>query len=233
MTASDSERTPLVSIIIPTLDAGRFLAEALASVEAQTYPNYEVCLVDGGSQDTTLAIAAGRPKLHIVRQRGTGLADAWNCGLDAAHASLVCFLDSDDRWLPDKLERQVRALRDPAIDCAISRMRFFLEPGLPLPPGFRAGLLEGDHLAYMPSALLARRSVFERIGRFDLRFPIASDVDWFARLKDAGTRVAVVPEVLVEKRVHDTNLSTLGGGTFNHELVGLLHESIERRRNPQ
>jgi glycosyltransferase involved in cell wall biosynthesis len=230
MSASTGGRTPLVSIVVPTLDAERFIADALASVEAQTYANHEVCLVDGGSRDGTLAIATGRPRLRVVRQRGSGLADAWNCGLEAARGSLVAFLDSDDRWLPDKLERQVQALRDRSTDCAISRMRFFLEPGLPIPPGFRADLLAGDHLAYMPSALLARRSVFERIGRFDTRFPIASDVDWFARLKDAGARVEVVPEVLVEKRVHDANLSTLGGAAFNHELVALLRDSVARRR---
>ncbi len=105
-----------------------------------------------------------------------------------------------------------------------------LEPGFPIPPGFRARLLDSDQLAQMPSSVLARRTVFDRIGTFDTRWPIASDIDWFARVKDSGLRVAVVPDVLVEKRVHDANLSTLAGAQLNGELVELLRESVVRRR---
>jgi glycosyltransferase involved in cell wall biosynthesis len=220
-----------VSVVVPTLNAGRFLAEALASIEAQTQPAGEIWVIDGGSTDATLAIATGRPAVRVVQQRGRGLADAWNCGLEAAAGEVIAFLDSDDRWLPGKLARQLQALADPGVDCAISRMRFVLEPGCPVPPGFKAELLDGDHPAFMPSALIARRSVFERIGSFDTRFPIASDVDWFARLKDAGVKLALVPEVLVEKRVHEANLSILSGPAFNRELVGLLRESVARRRD--
>ena len=125
----------------------------------------------------------------------------------------------------------MRALEDErGADCVISRMRFVLEPGCDVPPGFRPALFDSDHLAQMPSALLARRAVFDRIGTFDTRWPIASDIDWFARVKDARLRVEVVPQVLVEKRVHDANLSTLGGTQLNRELVQLLRESVERRR---
>jgi hypothetical protein len=82
----------------------------------------------------------------------------------------------------------------------------------------------------MPSSLLARRTVFDRIGTFDTRWPIASDIDWFARAKDSEVRVEVVADVLVEKRVHDANLSTLAGAQLNRELVELLRESVVRRR---
>jgi glycosyltransferase involved in cell wall biosynthesis len=222
---------PLVSVVVPTLNAARFLADALDGVRAQTYDAWEVVLVDGGSTDGTLDVAARYDRVRVVRQRGTGLADAWNRGLEDARGELVAFLDGDDRWEPEKLERQVAVLdRDPAVDCVIARLRFALEPGLPLPSGFRLELLDGDHVAHAPSALLARRRVFERIGGFDTRWAITPDIDWFARLKDADVRVEVVPEVLVHKRVHDTNLSTLGGTTMNRELVALLRESVARRR---
>jgi glycosyltransferase involved in cell wall biosynthesis len=222
---------PLVSVVVPTLDAARYLAEALDSIFAQTYQRLEVVLVDGGSTDATREIAARYPQVRTIRQTGTGLPDAWNCGIAVAAGDLIAFLDSDDLWAPAKLERQVRVLEEePAADCVITRMRFLLEPGFPIPPGFRAELLESDHLAQMPSALLARGSVFDRIGTFETRWPIAADIDWFARVKDARLRVEVVPEALVEKRVHDSNLSTLGGARLNRELVELLRESVARRR---
>ena len=223
---------PLVSVIVPTKDAARFLAAALDSIEAQTYKSLEIVLVDGGSTDSTLEIAARYGRLRAIEQSGAGLADAWNCGLEAAGGELIAFLDSDDYWQPDKLARQVGVvIEGPEVDCVISRMRFVLEPGFPVPPGFRPELLDSDHVANMPSALLARRSVFERIGVFETRWAIAPDIDWFARVKDAGLRVEVVPEVLVYKRVHDANLSTLGGATLNRELLEVLRESVVRRRD--
>ena len=83
----------------------------------------------------------------------------------------------------------------------------------------------------MPSAILVRRSVFDRIGTFGTRWEIAPDIDWFARVKDAGLRYEVLPDVLVHKRVHDTNLSTLGARVLNLEIVELLRESVARRRS--
>jgi glycosyltransferase involved in cell wall biosynthesis len=221
----------LVSVVVPTLDAERFLDEALLSIQAQTYDSWEVVLVDAGSTDRTLEIARRHESVRCQRQSGTGLPDAWNCGLEAARGELVAFLDSDDRWAPEKLARQVDVLEaDTGVDCVITRMRFVLEPGCASPPGFRPELLASDHVAQMPSALLARRSAFHRVGGFDTRWPIAADIDWFARVKDAGLRMELVPEVLVEKRVHDANLSTLAGATLNRELVALLRESVGRKR---
>lgn len=220
-----------MSVVVPTLNAARYLAAALESVEAQSHDRLEVVLVDGGSSDGTLEIASRYERVRTVGQTGTGLPDAWNCGIAAASGELIAFLDGDDVWASDKLERQVRILETrPSVDCVITRMRFVLEPGLPIPPGFRPQLLDSDHLGQMPSSLLARRTVFDRIGTFDTRWPIASDIDWFARAKDSGLCIEVVPAVLVEKRVHDANLSTLAGAQLNRELVELLRESVVRRR---
>lgn len=222
---------PLVSVVVPTKNAARYLGEALDSVRAQTYERWEAVLVDGGSTDATLDIADGYDGVRCIRQSGAGLADAWNCGVAEARGGLMAFLDSDDRWEPEKLSAQVEVLAgDRGVDGAITRMRFFLEPGCAAPPGFRPELLATDHVAHMPSAILARRDVFDRIGTFDTRWAVSPDIDWFARLKDAGLRIEVVPKVLVHKRVHDANLSTLGGSILNDELVEVLRESVARQR---
>ena len=109
-------------------------------------------------------------------------------------------------------------------------MRFFVEPGVSHPPGFRARVLESDHVANMPSALLVRRSAFERVGEFRTDLRVASDIEWFVRAKDAGLVLEVVPRVLVRKRVHDTNLSYFAAQTLNTELLGLLRETVIRQR---
>jgi glycosyltransferase involved in cell wall biosynthesis len=224
-------RRPLVSVVVPTLDAARYVGEALDCIAAQTYDAWEVVLVDGGSTDATLEVALGYPRVRALRQRGSGLAGAWNEGIEAARGDLIAFLDSDDLWEPRKLALQVAALEaDEDVDCVISLARFVLEPGFPVPPGFRPELLDAVRPAQLPSALLARRSVFERIGVFETGWAIAADVDWFARLKDARLRMEVVPELLVHKRMHDANLSTLGGPTVNRELLEVLRASVQRQR---
>ena len=222
---------PIVSIVVPTLNSARYLREVLDGVVAQTYGRWELVVVDGGSTDATREIAAGYPRTRVLRQRGVGIADAWNEGIEAARGELIGFLDSDDVWEPRKLALQVAALEaDAGVECVISFGRFVLEPGLPPPPGFKPQLLESSHPMPLPTALVARRSVFDRIGVFDPRWLVGSDVDWFARLRDAGVRLEVVPEVLLSKRMHDANTSTRAGTVVNRELLEVLRESVRRKR---
>jgi len=221
---------PRVSIVMGTLDAGRFLATALASIREQTFDDVEIVIVDGGSTDDTLAVAE-EYDARVLHQRGEGLFEAWNEGVAAARGELIGFLDSDDRWDPPKLEAQVRVLDErPEIDYVIGRVRFFLEPGMPYPPGFREDLIGTDHVAPMPGVLLARRRVFDRVGPFRTEYLIASDVDWFVRLRDAGLQRAVVEGALIHKRLHDSNLSHFKAETMNDEFLALLRRSIARKR---
>lgn len=222
---------PLVSVIIPVRNAQRFLPQALADVAAQTYDNHEILVVDGRSTDRTVEIAGAFRGVRLLDQPGDGFADAWNIGIGAARGELIAFLDSDDRWVPDKLEAQVELLRsDPGVAYVVTHMRFFLEPGKEPPPGFRPELLDTDHVANMPSALLVRRSVFDQIGLFPTDYEIANDIEWFARLKDSGLGRAVIPEVMVHKRVHDTNVSYFAAQNLSSELLRLLRQSVARQR---
>lgn len=222
---------PLVSVVMATKNAERYLADALESVRAQTYDRLEVVLVDGRSTDRTLEIAAAYEFVRPVSQMGEGFAGAWNEGVAEARGELVAFLDSDDRWTRDKLRAQVGLLeREPALDYVIGKVQFVLEPGLPPPPGFRPELPAAAHVAPMPGAVLLRRDALDRVGPFGTEWAIASDVDWFARAKDAGLELGVVPEIVLLKRVHDSNLSYFAAGSFNEEVVLLLKRSLDRRR---
>ena len=214
-------------------NASRYLREALDSVMAQTYQPFEVILVDGQSTDDTEAIAASYPRTRFIQQQRTGFADAWNDGIAAARGELIAILDSDDRWTPEKLDEQVALLEaHPEASAVIGHVKFFMPPGPQRPPGFRLELLEGEHIAHMPSALLARRQVFDIVGPFGADWSIASDIDWFARLKDSGLTVLVVPHVVIHKRVHDTNMSYNAARTpvIGTEVVRLLRDSILRQR---
>jgi glycosyltransferase involved in cell wall biosynthesis len=213
-------------------DGERYVAEAIESVLAQTLRERELVVIDGGSVDASARIARSYEGVRVVGQRGTGFAGAWNEGIALAHGELVAFLDSDDRWAPRKLEAQVGLLEARAdAACAVGLVSFFLEPGHRPPPGFRPNLLEGEFVAYMPGALLAHRELFETtIGPFRTDQTIANDIDWFARLKDAGITCAVLPEVVIYKRIHGGNLSLSAPADYNRELVALLRDSVARTR---
>jgi glycosyltransferase involved in cell wall biosynthesis len=213
-----------------TRNAERFLAAALDSVAAQTYSPTETIVVDKASADRTVEIAESYGAL-CVQQRGDGYAGAWNEGIEIANGELIALLDSDDVWTAGKLEAQVGMLAErPEIDYVIGRATFFVEPGYPPPPGLRPELLEGAHVAPMPGTLLARRSVFETVGPFRTDMSIANDVEWFARVKDAGLQRAVVDDVVIHKRLHDSNLSHFEATDINRELLSVLRDSVARRR---
>jgi glycosyltransferase involved in cell wall biosynthesis len=107
--------TALVSVVIPAYNGAATINETLRSVRSQTHTNLEIIVVDDGSTDATGVIAARHsaldPRLRIVRQANAGVAAARNHGWRTAASGLIAFVDADDLWSPDKIERQLTALR--------------------------------------------------------------------------------------------------------------------------
>jgi glycosyltransferase involved in cell wall biosynthesis len=226
-----SPERPLISVILPVKDGESWLAEAIESVLSQEYPRLELIVIDGQSTDRSAEIARSYSEVRYLAQDEPGLAQGWNQGVEAAKGDLIAFLDCDDRWTSGKLAAQTGLLRQrPELAGAIGMVSFFLTPGQPPPSGMRPQLLEGEHVAQIPGALLVRREVFEQIGNFDTSYEIAIDVDWFARVKDAGLEFGVVPQVVLEKRFHSANLSHARPDRYHQEMVRAMRESAARQR---
>lgn len=197
---------PLVSVIVPVYNGAAYLGEALASVRAQTYGRIELIVVDDGSADASPEIAASYRPAQRVSQDHQGAAAARNHGLRLARGELIAFLDQDDWWEPYKLQRQVRYLLDhPEVELVTARQMYFISPGAGTPLWLSPELIEAAQPGRTPSALLARKAVFDRIGAFDVAQTEASEAEWFARAAAAGARHAELPEVLVHRRVHADN----------------------------
>jgi glycosyltransferase involved in cell wall biosynthesis len=219
-----------VSVVVPVRNGARFLREALDSVVENGYAPFEIVVVDGHSTDGSAEIARAYRAVRWMLQDGAGLADAWNTGIRAAAGELIAFLDSDDVWLPGKLPAQVAYLAaHPEAAGVVGQGVFFAEPGVSVRRRFGRGDLERPRVAYLPSALLARRTLFDAVGAFDTRLAIASDIDWFARVKDAGQTLGVLPRLVVRKRVHDRNLSVADLASTNRELLEALRRSVRRQ----
>ena len=226
---------PAVSVVLPVYNGERFLRESIESVIATQYPRLEIIVVDGQSSDRTPAIAQSFEQVRFIGQRDHGLAAAYNCGVAASSGDLIAFQAADDLWTPDKLQVQVGyLLTHPDVQYTVARATFFLEPGFASPAGFKQELLLGDHPARILETLVARKSLFNVVGRFDPDIAISMDVDWFSRASDRGIPMAAMEEVLLRRRVHDANLSLqpeVNNRNYNRELLEIFKKSIARKRN--
>lgn len=224
---------PLVSVIIAVKNGERFLETAINSVLSQNYRRVELIVIDDQSVDRTAAISRSFSEVSYVYHVKTnpGLAEIYNVGLDAATGEFIAFLSHDDLWTWNKLSTQTEyLLNHPEIQYAIARVKYFLEPGYPPPPDFRVSLLQGDHVGLMMETLVARKSVFETVGRFDPALPIVEDADWFVRANDMNVPSATIHKVLLYKRVHDANFSLNTPEDYG-TMLRVLRQSIRRKRS--
>jgi glycosyltransferase involved in cell wall biosynthesis len=220
---------PLVSVIVPVYNGESYLGAALESIFAQDYRPFEVIVVDGQSVDNTASIAKSYKQARYILQTDQGISNAYNIGIDASMGEFVSFLSHDDLWTPDKLTVQINYLMDhPEIEYSIAMVKFFLEPGCSIPPGFRKELFENDHVGQIMETLVAPKSLFQKIGKFDPDLTTAEDVDWFARANDSKIPMAVISRVLLYKRIHNKNIS-LNDPANNQNLLKALKRSIHRK----
>jgi glycosyltransferase involved in cell wall biosynthesis len=226
-----SAANPLVTVIVTVYNGEEFLGDAIRSILAQTYEPVDLLLINDGSTDGTAEIARSFGELiryHHVDN--CGIARVRNRALELVKGDLIAFLDADDLWPLNKLSVQVRHLMEhPEIQYSITRMKYFVHENSPVPKAFRRELLQGNHVGRIVSTLLARRSVFDSIGKFNPDLVPADDVDWFARAADLGVPMAILPDVLLHKRVHEAN-SSHQVARNNIALLKLFRESIHRKR---
>lgn len=218
--ATGKDDCPQVAVIIPAHNAMAYLPEALTSVLNQTYQNFEVLIVDNGSEDGIKSWYAQlgeavRTKVRLYFQVNQGTCWARNTGIAATRSPYVAFLDADDIWLPQKLERQVALLeRNPEISLVYCWSATINSMGAPLGRIYAerlkdnvwAGLLVRNVIS-TPSAVLVRRSCLDEVGGFDTTlFAYIEDKDLWLRIARSH-QLMTMPEVLVQKRRHPFSMS--------------------------
>lgn len=196
-----------VSVIIPTFNRGWSIRDAVDSVLAQTYSDYELIVVDDGSTDRTADILrAYGDQLRLIRQANRGVSAARNCGIGRSAGQLIAFLDSDDLWLPEKLAVQTAffEMNRSALICQTEEL--WIRNGMRVNPRMRhrkpSGRIFEPSLALClvsPSAVMVRRELFDQVGLFDEELPACEDYDLWLRVS-SRIPIHLIDEPLTVKR---------------------------------
>lgn len=220
-----------MSVVIPTFNAARFLTDAIASVLAQDLAPLEVIVVDDGSTDDTVAVVRSfNAAVTLIRQDHSGTSAARNLGVSHAVGDLIAFCDADDLWLPGKLRAQRAVIDDVAAPMAVfCGASEFLDDRID--PAIWAGRppKERIDMAQMSSALLVTRTALDIVGPFDVALT-NEWVPWCIALTSL-VEVRSVPEVLMRRRLHETNKS-LQVGDRARAMPRALLERMRRRNAP-
>ena len=214
-----SRKKPLVSVIIPTYNRGWVLREAIDSVLAQDYKNYELIVVDDGSTDDTRKILAAYGRdIIVLRQTNKGVSAARNRGIAQARGHLVAFLDSDDTWLPRKLSRQIDFFNLHPDAIINQTEEIWIRNNVRVNPKDRhrkpSGMIFDRSLELClvsPSAVMIKRTLFDAVGVFDENLPACEDYDLWLRISCRFPVHLIDTPLIVKRGGHEDQLSRAPG----------------------
>ena len=204
----------LISIIMPCFNAEHYLYETINCVLSQTYSNLELLIIDDGSTDSSRSILSELSKLDhrliLFYQENSGPYPARNLALQHAKGEFIAFLDADDYWTPDCLEKLYQALVGTNADLSYCGWQNVVENGQDgppyVPPAYESGDIFGYFLKGCPwpiHAALTRRNIVDQVGGFSTRCFSAMDYDFWIRLSAVTQNIVRVPEVLAFYRWHN------------------------------
>ena len=232
-----SSKAPLISVVMPAFNAARFIAEALESVLAELTADpdsgFEVVVADDCSNDATADIVrsfAARGVRYLKRPARGGPGAARNSGVGAAEGELLAFLDADDLWPAGRLAALKGALEgEGGSAIAFGHMRQFACPSLDPALRGRLRVPEESRPGYCAGAMLLRRADFLRIGSFSEALAIGEFIEWFGRARDLGFAIALIAEIVLERRIHGANTSMRRNSDYAN-YARALKGMLDRRR---
>ncbi len=190
------DKNPKVSIITVCYNAGKFIEDAIRSVLVQTYPAIEYIVVDGASTDNTLSII-NKYKTQITKiisEKDSGLYDAMNKGAKLSSGDIIYFLNADDRLCDSRVIEAIvhEFLLSPDAEIVYGKIK---PTHLPLELQFSFDSVFTGHMPFKTKkdllriqpchqCIFAKRTVFDKIGLFNIEYKIAADIDWFCRMLD-------------------------------------------------
>ena len=222
---------PLISVIIPVYNCERYLGAAIESVLAQNWRPIEIIVVDDGSTDGSAAVArrfASHLTYDFMPHGGQGCAR--NRGVALARGDYLAFLDADDLWVEGKLKSQMARFElEPPADAIFGYVTQFVSPDIAHDLACRIVCPAEPMPGRIPGTLLIRRAAFQRVGPFSVDLRIGEFIEWHARAVELETPMALIPEVLLQRRIHASN-SGVALREARLDYVRVIKAAIDRRR---
>jgi glycosyltransferase involved in cell wall biosynthesis len=226
-----------ISIITACLNRKEFIGAAIESVLAQNYPEFEHWIIDGGSSDGTLEVLKRYPHLNVLSEPDRGVYDAWNKGIDRASGDVVSILNSDDVYAAGALQSCARAFAaSPSASVVsggcqifrISRRGTVVEMHRYQDPRrYRLSLRNATVGLPIINSRFFRRSVFDKVGRFDLEYTVASDREFLIRAALSGIQDVSTPEIFYRYCWHAGSLTMNAG---NRSMLRALDDGLQMIR---
>lgn len=234
--------TPLISVIMPAYNAERHVAEAIASVKAQHWTNWELIVVDDGSTDRTAEIANARPdpRIRLLRQENRGVSAARNAALDQAQGDCIAFLDADDLMPPESLEARVRLLmQDDGLFFADGAVHSFTDDPAHAKalycPTFEGvpfdALMALDGSCFFGNTWMIRRAPGTNV-RFPMYMRHAEDLAYYLGMARAGRYSFTTEPVLYCRRGHISAMTDLDGLWTGYRQLHLWAKCLEPEPDP-
>jgi len=213
------ETKPQVSVIIPTYNRGWIIKEAIDSVLAQDYTEFELIVVDDGSTDhTSDVLDSYGDDIKVLFQKNKGVSAARNLGIAEASGKFIAFLDSDDLWLPQKLALQIEFINQTPDALICQTEEVWIRNGLRVNPKKRhkkpSGMIFKPSLELClvsPSAVMIQRSLLDRVGGFDETLPACEDYDLWLRISCRFPVHLIDAALIIKRGGHDDQLSRGAG----------------------
>ena len=228
----ENKSSPLVSIVMPSYNRANFIIETINSIQKQTYSNWELIIVDDGSIDRTTEIVNNirDERIHYYKQPHSGMEHARNYGLEKARGEFIGFMDSDDLWAINKLQRQLSVFQEyPDIEFCLTGAYEFKTNGKPLVFFYKqsCGLKSGDlflsffksELVASPPTLLFKRKCLDTIGLMQnielahIHFILALALHF---------KGAILYEALLYRRMHESSYSSINCAKRHHNGIKLI-----------
>ena len=230
------ENTATISVIVPTFNRRLQLERALRSVFAQTLQPHEVIVIDDGSSDDTYAMLQSKyPQVRYVFQENQGVSKARNKGISLAKYPWMAFLDSDDEWLPEKLQRQIAVLQQYPQYLLCHSEEIWIRRGKRVNAMDKhrkyGGYIYDKCLplcAISPSSVVIHRELFEHVGLFDESLPACEDYDLWLRICNEHPVLYIDTPLIVKYGGHDDQLSRRYWGMDRFRIQALLKILKER-----
>ena len=221
---------PGISVIIPAYNAGRYLEETVQSVREQQWEGpLEIIVVNDGSADSTEALAKSLG-CRVVSIPQCGPAAARNEGIKSASNDLIFFLDADDVLAEGSFEVLYAPMaQDPAVSAVFGRAKDFISPDVPPDEAKKIRYNVDGYEGRLTGCSFLKKDVLEQVGPFDESLKSGETVDWMVRLRASAVRTAGIPDIVLLRRIHLSNMGRLDPRGEMMNYAAILRKRMKKK----